>query len=519
MLHRIRALNSLMFLVFVLSFLLPLTAQSNSGKPSVKHYGYSGQDRVLECLHRLYGKPAASFPGIRVREAGHPTCPDAREYVSAWLANEVSPLLVAPNGIQSSLKVLDGPEWVYLIPASYLAEGPGRSPDPGEERWKNITIKTRIETDETISAKEAELLAPAILATARAIPVRPQAGAVPASGAAELEVRLHFYKTKLGPNEAESVITIVDQPSLLVVGRLVYGEILDGKYQMLWDSPLLNSRGRLDFYDANGDGRNEIVWRSATCGAQNCSPQQLVVFDRDGHEITRQKECPDAAGSYYYFGENDGVCAIEGNEIQFTVISPYPDSTETVAPKDIMVSGTSSDDKETILTITNGAYVRTKLSAPELADTRKRDAVNKAAALNEQALALMKAGKYSTAAERFVDSSQLVNGENADYTNSAGLAYYNAQDYKNAIGWLSAAISVDPKRAVSYFIRAESFTGLASLAKGRSDRKILLEGYCADTADPCLSEARKDYQKALELAPKADFADDAKKKLSALKAP
>jgi hypothetical protein len=228
-----------------------------------------------------------------------------------------------------------------------------------------------IEAGAGISEKEAESLAPIVLRFSRAIPLRPPPGQSSKDDEADLDLRLQFFKTRLGLDAVDSVITIIDQPSLLVAGRLVYGEMRNGNYQVLWDSPLLNSRGRLNFLDVNGDGANEIVWRSALCGAQNCMPEQLVVFDRSGHELTRQKKCPDTLGSYYYFDESNGVCPIEGNEIQFTMISPYPDPPEESTPKDIVASGSGADDKETIYTLVNGSYVPSKLDSSGLAEARK----------------------------------------------------------------------------------------------------------------------------------------------------
>jgi hypothetical protein len=312
------------------------------------------------------------------------------------------------------------------------------------------------------------------------------------------------------------VITIIDQPSLLVAGRLVYGEMRNGNYQVLWDSPLLNSRGRLNFLDVNGDGANEIVWRSALCGAQNCMPEQLVVFDRSGHELTRQKKCPDTLGSYYYFDESNGVCPIEGNEIQFTMISPYPDPPEESTPKDIVASGSGADDKETIYTLVNGSYVPSKLDSSGLAEARKKEAAQSAAALNARGQNLMKEEKYSGAADAFVNASQLVNSENTLYLENAGRAFYKAGNYKDSIFWLGMAISMDAKATMMYLHRADAFAALRTASRGQQDQKNYLEGYCVFNSDPCLAEARRDYKKFLELDPHSEYAADVRKKLQSL---
>ena len=101
-----------------------------------------------------------------------------------------------------------------------------------------------------------------------------------------------------------------------------------------------------------------------------------------------------------------------------------------------------------------------------------------ATALNERGQELMKEEKYSAAAETFVKASQLVNGENELYPNNAGRAFYKAGNYKDSISWLGAALSLDPKAALTYLHRAEAFLALRAEARGRQvpTRKIIYVG-------------------------------------------
>jgi hypothetical protein len=497
------------FFAGLVLFSLSLWAQSVGAKDEVKHYGYSGSDKVLDCLRQLYGKPAASFPGIKFPRAADFHCPSTKDGISQWLQNGAS-------STSAGIHLFETSGWVYIIPETYVAKASLAAANPAAEQWKNIVIQQKIEAGAGISGKEAESLVSTILQSARAIPLRPPSGQTSKDGEADLDLRLQFYKTRLGPDAVDSVITIIDQPSLLVAGRLVYGEVRNGNYQVLWDSPLLNSKGRLNFMDVNADGVNEIVWRSALCGAKNCMPQQLVVFDRSGHELTRQKKCPDTLGAYYYFDDSDGVCPIEGNEIQFTVISPYPDPPEASTPKDIVASGSGADDKEAIYTLVNGFYVPSKLDFSGLAEARKKEAAQSAAALNERGQNLMKEEKYSAAADTFVNASQLVNSENTLYLENAGRAFYKAGNYKDSIFWLGMAISMDAKAAMMYLHRADAFAALRTASKGRQAQKNYLEGYCVFSSDPCLAEARRDYKNFLELDPHSEYAADVKKKLQSL---
>jgi len=88
-------------------------------------------------------------------------------------------------------------------------------------------------------------------------------------------------------------------------------------------------------------------------------------------------------------------------------------------------------------------------------------------------------------------------------------------DYSSAIAWIGGAMTCDPKYAVAYLNRGDSFVGLylANKAKPKHDD---LEHCCDDLSTPCAGDARKDYQKYLELAPDSRNAAEVKRKMSAL---
>ncbi len=515
MLRRILTLSKLLSYLAAahLLALTPVQAQSTGLKQEVKHYGYSGTDKLLQCIQQVYGKPVAAFPYIR-RLPDVP-CPVSRAGIEDLLESEsFSKLLRIPKGEPRGVRLFDISNWVYIVPSMFLLAQPANSYRITEGAWNLTKIETKVEAgDDNISEGEAQSLAPEVLKFARMIHLGPIPDQTTKDGEVDLEVRLRFYKTKLGLDAPESVITIIDQPSLLEEGRLVYGEMRDGKYIMLWDSPLLNSRGGFDFEDVNGDGSKEIVWRSATCSAQNCAPRQLVVFDKNGREITRQEDCnTESVG----FDETDGVCAIEGSDIQFTVISPYPGPRDPHKPKDIVARDLYTQGKVHIFALENGIYARSKLSASDLYNARNAIAVKAAVALNEQGMTLMKEGKYGDAAKSFSEASQIVNSENPLYDNNAGYAYYKSGNYKYSVGSLGMAIRMDPKRAIAYLNRGDAFAALYRTTKGSQNDKDYFKGYCAESSNWCVAEARKDYEKYLELAPDSKAAPDVKKKLAAL---
>jgi len=93
--------------------------------------------------------------------------------------------------------------------------------------------------------------------------------------------------------------------------RLVYGELEEGEYRPLWDSPLFKSLGlRLGYDDVDGDGTTEIVLAGAFARDQVL----VAVFDRKGHELTRQADCGiDSPG----YDKDSGVCPVIGASVDF----------------------------------------------------------------------------------------------------------------------------------------------------------------------------------------------------------
>lgn len=136
---------------------------------------------------------------------------------------------------------------------------------------------------------------------------------------------------RLSRTSDESILAWINQLPDGSVGRFVYGEIRGDKYVALWDSPLFNGVGNPEFQDVNGDGVKEIVMQSHLCGI-GCE-DKLIIFDRNGRELTRQQNCAD--GGYGW------VCSIDGAEVSL------------VGAKDgalsIQVLGSSPDGKDHVL--------------------------------------------------------------------------------------------------------------------------------------------------------------------------
>jgi tetratricopeptide (TPR) repeat protein len=191
-------------------------------------------------------------------------------------------------------------------------------------------------------------------------------------------------------------------------------------------------------------------------------------------------------------------------------------------PKDILAERSAStfggDKDETfIYTLQDGMYVHSTLDAAEIAEERKQKAIQEAEKLNDQGLELMKEGKYELADQIFIKASNRVAGEDPRYTVNIGLSDYEWGHYEDAAHVFGDAIEYHPQFAIAYLYRARTF----KIYDGAEDHSIYmksLKDVCHDIDHRCLADARKDYEKFLELAPNSKLAPEARQKLAALPA-
>ena len=426
-------------------------------------------------------------------------CPSTRDGIAKLLDSDVAKLLLLVNPEQpQGIRIFETAKWIYIIPAvEFIAS-------PYQQRWKRIKIEPKVESLDNISEAEARNLLPEILKSARTVPFAPSQALSPAELTAnnmpqrapgaddEVEVGpyFRFYKAKLQPKAPDSVVALMEDWPSGSAGRIIYGEMRDGKYQMLWDSPLLNGHGQLSLADVNVDGWEQLLWRSDRCGAQNCSPEELVIFDREGRELTRQPKCD--IDPIYPFNETDGVCAIVGEEITVGDAILLPQGKH--GPAEIAVKSWEVDGKDRVFKFIDGTYIPFERNTRgESLLTNVQDAAN----LNEDGMMLMRERRYRDATEAFIKAAGL-DTSNALYPNNAGFAYYKSGDYYFSIEWLGKAIQIDPKRAIAYLNRGDAFAKL--------------------DPDDSSAMARKDYEKFLELAPDSKAAPEVRKKLDRLPA-
>jgi tetratricopeptide repeat protein len=442
-------------------------ANQTSSGDTVIHVRPSHLDESLECVRQLYKKPALTDMSLDLRSSLVP-CPASVEELSARLKS-------------AGVRLFPADDFVFLIPSKlFPPRPPDLSPYIKTLNWNTIVIVSKVEPSQDLPPTEAGEIGKQIFQRARLIPL--EVSLLPAGPQQlHLQISVRLLVGKPATDGSRPVVGWINGLQAFSIGRLVYGELRDGKYKILWDSPLFDSRGLVYLKDVNGDGLPEIVIQSQDCG--NSCTDEIVIFDKDGRELTRQKECDTDAQA---FNEEDGVCAIRGDEISLL------DTTPGIST--IRVKNWSTDNKDHVFRLERDVF---SASGPVGSD-REPDsdlaarAASQASALNKRAMQLMQEGNYEPAARSFAEAAGLV-PSSALFANNAGFAYYRLGDYEKSSTWLRKATELDPNRAVAYLNLGDA---LAKLNRN--------------------AEARQAYTKYLELAPNSNAAPDVKKKLEAL---
>lgn len=328
---RLRSRTSRAFrLGSVLCLAVLLTARADAGRETPRHFGLSDLDRSLTCIERLQDRPVLRHTGLDNRLRIDP-CPKDGAQLEGVLARQ-------------GLRLFDAGDFGFLISSKFLPPWPpDLSPFWPRMKWSRIRATLKVRPAEGLSEAQAQAIASRILREARTIPLytpeEPQA-----DGAVKIEVKLGFHVTRLRPGARATVLALLDQLPNSTAGRLIYGEMRNGRYELLWDSPLFNANGGISFEDVDGDSWQEIVvesWR----GGNHVYPG-LVIFDRAGRELTRQTKCETYNEG---FDEVDGVCAILGSDISL--------ATNEQGPKEIWVTDWSGDGKDHRFRLKDGRYI------------------------------------------------------------------------------------------------------------------------------------------------------------------
>src|SRR5262249_47028304 len=132
-------------------------------------------------------------------------------------------------------------------------------------------------------------------------------GYVEKDGVAKINVVLSVDARPVRP-EVRSIVGVWGQAR--GIGRLIYGEMRAGHFELRWDSPLLKTFfWGLGYEDLDGDGTKELIFRSDLAREGRI----YSIFDLQGRELSRQTPCETEG----VFDAKSGICPIvcDGIEI------------------------------------------------------------------------------------------------------------------------------------------------------------------------------------------------------------
>jgi hypothetical protein len=425
-------------------------------------------DQAQDCLRNMWGKPV--FWDSRVAEL-----PDAS--ICGTPADKLDQALKGQH-----LKAF------RLTNAVLLTADDAFTPNRMNlyYHWKTPSLSIRVQAltlPDSRKPTDAEMrqIADLILQRSHLVPLSSPYDGGP-DGVAELAVTIDIDIHKMHPgSERESAIALVidtdpEHDYIFGAGRIVYGELGDGGYKYIWESPVLaSSHGRWGYVDLLGNGNLQIDVTSAW--GSNLQYTVFYDFDLDGSEITRQSDtCTVMDALTIDHSRNAAVCPMYGD-------ADIVDAGN--GPKEIVV--TDEKGKKVRYAFSEGRYQRIggskKPSPPS-------DPV--ATARNREGMRLMEQRNYEGAMAKFEEAA-VKNSADPVFANNAGFAYYKMGKYEESLYWFNRTIEVDPERAVAYLNLGDS---LAKLNRN--------------------AEARKAYAKYLELAPGSKAAPEVKKKLDSL---
>ena len=489
-------------LLAAITILCPAVLAAQAGRDEgIKHHEYGPLDRFHACAASVLKRHVLTYSAMG-REFENVKCsPDEKQYRDELTSK--GPYLAVTNN-----------EWALIVPSSllFVKDTPiGTKKTILERPWRRLRVDVPItnyaNSEFSLTSTQLSALKAQLLNVARFVPIEDASEGFQ-DETAVFRLWYQVYILRLRENGPPSVVILERQSNVpsnlpeaslendqfwLDNGRIIYGEMQDGKVRLIWDSPVVQVRymKNLEFQDVDGDGNKEILV-DGSLNEGKYEWRTLSIFNVDGEEITRQP-CKENSFSWYDNPYGDRACPITGG----------PESNAPVSldcsPLPCTIHGGWSenpDDGDTFHFV-GGRYVSAADNKPKeprapSQGPAKPHAVPSAAALNAQGLALMRQEKYDEAVARFAAAAEL-DRENPEYANNAGYAEYKNGKYEIAISWLNDAIRLDRARAVAYLNLGDTYVKLKRNA-----------------------EARETYKKYLELAPDSKAAPDVKKKLEAL---
>lgn len=266
-------------------------------EPAIQRYGLTPGDKFRICSAGILGKPILTDLNLRNTILD---CPVAKDEMLRRLDKK---------GIYN----FELDDLYYWVPASRFTAS---SPSGQQVQWEELTEEIKFKNWGTIpgsrmlSEKERESIGKSILNQTRLAPIPMPYQAGKDGKTAELQYTFFMDAHHLSPHAPESVIVV----SGLENGwaRLIYGEMEKGAYHVVWESPLFSSvELKIGYTDVDADGTAEIL--IATTSGPRLENRVLSIFDKNGHELTRQL---DDCEMIHLLQPNEATCPIVGTSIE-----------------------------------------------------------------------------------------------------------------------------------------------------------------------------------------------------------
>ena len=283
----------------------------------VKHFGLTATDRFRFCAANVFGK--LILTDLERDDLLGSICHDGE-----------APETLEKNLLSKGISVLEGSQFVYLT------FGSGAQAQEFSVSWLPMNGRVQPPGCRTLTQAALDDVGRVVLHQARMtsfpLPYTPQKEPIKA----KLFLVLNECELKVG---VESVVGVLGGT------RLVYGEMRDGRFRFLWDSPEFCAPGEayqsVDLRDMNASGVRDILIPYRVPGG-SVSYGGLAIFDIDGNKLD--------PGGDSFIGESFRYETREDGKV------------------DVLVVNNEGTDRYTLV---NGHYVQEKLSKQS---QRKRQA-------------------------------------------------------------------------------------------------------------------------------------------------
>lgn len=295
-------------------------------------------NKFLDCATEILGRPVLVYDTLQA---------PLREISCKNLDAETFARKVEDAGF----RVLLSRDWALVVDSGTAKR----------EGWRDLQVDVRVSEKDSkgppLPKSVLKQLQRDILKKARFFPTEAMGSSL-STGTARFLLLFDVYRRAIaGKNSVivlvhmgeEQTNTDTTDPS----GRVIFGELQGSRVTLLWQSPIVQTDGQLEFEDIDGDGNPEILLWSLWIQNMTDRFQTLTIFDKSGRELTREEQnssheadCEFEGGATILGGT---TCPIVGTEIRII---------KGVTPNLITYWGGPNDDRSVMLKLVNGRYAR-----------------------------------------------------------------------------------------------------------------------------------------------------------------